>query len=89
MTPHSVQTAEQIIRPTGLVDPEVEVRPVEGQVDDLMGEIRARTEKGERVLVTTLTKKMSDEIEYFHKNPFLRPPFLKNGGRAVITANVF
>ena len=59
---HSEQTVEQIIRPTGLLDPEVEVRPIEGQVDDLMGEIRKRTEKGERVLVTTLTKKMAEDL---------------------------
>ena len=57
---------EQVIRPTGLVDPEVEVRPVKGQVDDLLEEIRARAEKGERVLVTTLTKRMSEDLaEYF------------------------
>ena len=59
---HSEQTVEQIIRPTGLVDPELEVRPIEGQIDDLMGEIRERTKKGERVLVTTLTKKMAEDL---------------------------
>jgi len=53
---------EQIIRPTGLLDPIIHVRPIEGQVDDLMGEIRARTAKGERVLVTTLTKKMAEDL---------------------------
>jgi excinuclease ABC subunit B len=56
------QVVEQIIRPTGLVDPEVEVRPVEGQVDDLVGEIRLRVEKGQRVLVTTLTKRMAEKL---------------------------
>ncbi len=57
---------EQVIRPTGLIDPEVEVRPVKGQVDDLLEEIRARAEKRERVLVTTLTKRMSEDLaEYF------------------------
>jgi excinuclease ABC subunit B len=57
---------EQVIRPTGLVDPEVEVRPVKGQVDDLLEEIRVRAEKNERVLVTTLTKRMSEDLsEYF------------------------
>jgi excinuclease ABC subunit B len=57
---------EQLIRPTGLVDPEVEVRPVKGQVDDLVEEIRKRTEKDQRVLVTTLTKRMSEDLaEYF------------------------
>ena len=59
---HSEATVEQIIRPTGLLDPEVEVRPIEGQIDDLMGEIRIRAEKGERVLVTTLTKKMAEDL---------------------------
>jgi len=56
------QVAEQIIRPTGLVDPEVEVRPTKGQVDDLVKEIRLRVENGERVLVTTLTKRMSEDL---------------------------
>jgi excinuclease ABC subunit B len=57
---------EQIIRPTGLVDPQVEIRPVKGQIDDLLHEIRARVEKGERVLVTTLTKRMSEDLaEYY------------------------
>ncbi len=56
------QVVEQIIRPTGLVDPEVTVRPTKGQVDDLIGEIRKRTEKGERVLVTTLTKRMAEDL---------------------------
>ena len=53
---------EQVIRPTGLVDPEIEIRPVRGQVDDLLGEIRRRERKGERVLVTTLTKRMSEDL---------------------------
>lgn len=66
---NSQQTAEQIIRPTGLVDPEIEIRPVAGQVDDLMGEIRCRAEKGERVLVTTLTTKMAEDLtEYLEMN---------------------
>ena len=56
------QVVEQIIRPTGLVDPEVIVRPVKGQVDDLVGEIKQRTERGERVLVTTLTKRMAEDL---------------------------
>jgi excinuclease ABC subunit B len=59
---NSTQTVEQIIRPTGLIDPVVEVREVEGQVDDLMGEIKLRTEKNERVLVTTLTRKMAEDL---------------------------
>jgi excinuclease ABC subunit B len=56
------QVVEQIIRPTGLVDPEVEVRPIEGQVDDLIAEIRQRVERGERTLVTTLTKRMAEKL---------------------------
>jgi excinuclease ABC subunit B len=56
------QVVQQIIRPTGLVDPQVEVRPTKGQVDDLVGEINARVEKGERVLVTTLTKRMAEDL---------------------------
>ncbi len=66
---HSVQVAEQLIRPTGLIDPEIEIRPIEGQVDDLMGEIRIRAERGERVLVTTLTTKMAEDLtEYLEMN---------------------
>lgn len=62
----SSQIVEQVIRPTGLLDPEIEVRPIAGQVDDLYGEIITRTERGERVLVTTLTKKMAERLtEYF------------------------
>jgi len=56
------QIVEQIIRPTGLVDPEIEIRPTTGQVDDLVGEIRRRVEQGERTLVTTLTKRMSEDL---------------------------
>jgi excinuclease ABC subunit B len=59
------QVVEQIIRPTGLVDPEVEVRPTKGQVDDLIGEIEQRVERGERVLVTTLTKRMSEDLSEY------------------------
>ena len=66
---HCTQLVEQIIRPTGLLDPKIEIRPVKGQVDDLMGEIKKRTEKGERVLVTTLTKKMAEDLcEYLEMN---------------------
>ena len=59
---HSARVAEQLIRPTGLIDPEVLIRPIEGQVDDLIGEIRAATEKGGKVLVTTLTKQMAEDL---------------------------
>ena len=58
----AAQVVEQIIRPTGLVDPQVEVRPVEGQIDDLVGEIRRRVEHGQRALVTTLTKRMAEDL---------------------------
>ena len=58
----ATQVVDQIIRPTGLVDPQVEVRPVEGQIDDLVGEIRRRVEVGERALVTTLTKRMAEDL---------------------------
>ena len=61
----SGQIAEQIIRPTGLLDPEISVRPVEGQIDDLMDEVRARIEKGQRTLVTTLTKKMAEDLSNY------------------------
>ena len=65
-TERSSQVVEQVIRPTGLLDPKIEVRPIEGQVDDLYGEICKRVEKHERVLVTTLTKKMAERLtEYF------------------------
>jgi len=65
---HSAQIVEQIIRPTGLVDPEIIVRPTRGQIDDLVGEINRRLERGERVLVTTLTKRMSEDLaDYLHE----------------------
>ncbi len=64
---HCPQMVEQIIRPTGLVDPVIEVRPIKGQIDDLLGEIRARIEKQERVLVTTLTKKMAEDLTDYLK----------------------
>ena len=66
---HSDRVVEQIIRPTGLLDPVVEVRPIEGQIDDLLGEIRTRVDQKERVLVTTLTKKMAEDLtEYLEQN---------------------
>ena len=65
----AAQTVEQLIRPTGLIDPPIDVRPVEGQVDDLIGEIRATTARGEKVLVTTLTKKMAEDLtDYLFTN---------------------
>ena len=65
---HSAQIAEQVIRPTGLLDPEISVRPTEGQIDDLVSEINARTAKNERVLVTTLTKKMAEDLTDYLEN---------------------
>ena len=59
---HSVQVAEQIIRPTGLLDPTIEVRPTEKQIDALVEAVRARTAKGQRALITTLTKKMAEDL---------------------------
>ncbi len=68
---NSVNIAEQIIRPTGLVDPEIQVRPTEGQIDDLMNEIRRRVDKDQRVLITTLTKRMSEDLtDYLIENGF-------------------
>ena len=64
----SGQIVEQVIRPTGLLDPKIEVRPVEGQIDDLIGEINARTARKERVLVTTLTKKMAEDLTDYLQN---------------------
>ena len=70
------QVVEQVIRPTGLLDPRVEVRPVEGQIDDLMDEIRARSAKNERVLVTTLTKKMAEDLTEYLKNAGIRVRYM-------------
>ena len=65
---HSTSIVEQVIRPTGLIDPLVVVKPTTGQIDDLVSEINIRTEKGERVLVTTLTKKMAEDLTEFLEN---------------------
>jgi len=67
---------EQLVRPTGLVDPEVEVRPVRGQVDDLLAEIQKRTEQGERVLVTTLTKRMAEDLAEYYTEVGVRCRYL-------------
>lgn len=69
-------TAEQLIRPTGLLDPVIEVRPVEGQIDDLVGEIYATSKKGERVLVTTLTKRMAEDLSKYLENMGIRVRYL-------------
>ena len=73
---HSTQVVEQIIRPTGLIDPEIIVRPVKGQIDDLIGEINQRAEKGQRVLVTTLTKKMSEDLTDYMKGMDIKVKYL-------------
>ena len=70
------QIAEQVIRPTGLLDPEVFVRPIEGQIDDLIGEINATTDKGERTLVTTLTKKMAEDLTAYLQTNGIRVRYM-------------
>ena len=72
----SGQIVEQVIRPTGLLDPEVEVRPVEGQIDDLIGQINQRTARKERVLVTTLTKKMAEDLTAYLQNTGIRVRYM-------------
>ena len=73
---HSAQIVEQIIRPTGLVDPTVEVRPIAGQVDDLLEEIRRRVARGQRALVTTLTKRMAEDLADYLKEMGVRTHYL-------------
>ncbi|MDE6107371.1 MAG: excinuclease ABC subunit UvrB, partial [Oscillospiraceae bacterium] len=72
----SGQIVEQVIRPTGLLDPKVEVRPVEGQIDDLLGEINERAGRGERVLVTTLTKKMAEDLTAYLRNAGVKVQYM-------------
>jgi excinuclease ABC subunit B len=76
LTKSSGVVVEQIIRPTGLVDPQVEVRPIKGQVDDLLNEIRKRTESNERVLVTTLTKRMAEDLSEYYTEVGVRCAYL-------------
>lgn len=73
---HELLRTEQVIRPTGLLDPPIDVRPVEGQVDDLIGEIRKTTEKGHKVLVTTLTKKMAEDLTQYLAEVGIRVKYL-------------
>lgn len=73
---HTPQPVEQIIRPTGLLDPEIEVRPIEGQIDNLIDEIQQRIERNERVLVTTLTKKMSEDLTDYLKEMGIKVQYL-------------
>ena len=79
----SGQIVEQVIRPTGLLDPIVEVRPVEGQIDDLLGEIHAVTAKKERVLVTTLTKKMAEDLTDYLENAGVRVRYLHHDVKTI------
>lgn len=73
---HELLRAEQIIRPTGLLDPLIDVRPVSGQIDDLLGEIRKETDKGHKVLVTTLTKRMAEELTDYMREVGIRVKYL-------------
>ncbi|MGY0693549.1 excinuclease ABC subunit UvrB [Virgibacillus sp. FSP13] len=73
---HSPKMTEQIIRPTGLLDPKIDVRPIKGQIDDLIGEINERTERNERVLVTTLTKKMAEDLTDYLKELGIKVAYL-------------
>lgn len=73
---HCPEVVEQIIRPTGLLDPEISLRPVAGQIDDLIGEINRRTAKGQRVLVTTLTKKMAEDLTNYLKEVDIRVRYM-------------
>ncbi len=79
----SVQIAEQIIRPTGLLDPEIIVRPVKGQVDDLVGEIHSQTEQGNRVLVTTLTKKMAEDLTDYLREMDIKVKYLHSDVKTI------
>ena len=72
----SGQIAEQIIRPTGLTDPKIDVRPIEGQIDDLIAEIHARIERGERTLVTTLTKRMAEDLTAYLGNAGIKTRYM-------------
>jgi len=73
---HAQQVAQQVIRPTGLLDPEIEIRPLEGQIDDLLGEIKLRKERDERVLVTTLTKRMAENLTDYLKEVGIKVTYL-------------
>ncbi|PFK35173.1 excinuclease ABC subunit B [Bacillus cereus] len=73
---HAPEVVEQIIRPTGLLDPQIDIRPIEGQIDDLLGEIQDRITKNERVLITTLTKKMSEDLTDYLKDVGIKVNYL-------------
>lgn len=76
---HEMLRAEQIIRPTGLLDPDIEVRPVEGQIDDLVGEVNKEVDKGNKVLITTLTKRMAEDLTDYMKDIGIRVKYLHSG----------
>lgn len=80
---HSTSVAEQVIRPTGLVDPQIEVRPIKGQIDDLIGEINGVIEKGNRVLVTTLTKKMAESLTDYLRDAGIKVRYLHSDVKTV------
>ena len=84
----ATQVAQQIIRPTGLVDPVVEIRPVAGQIDDLMSEIHGRTEANERVLVTTLTKKMAENLTNYFRESGIRVKYLHSEVETIERAEI-
>ena len=73
---HSQNTVEQIIRPTGLLDPKIDVRPIDGQIDDLLNEVKNTTEKGDKVLITTLTKKMAERLTEYMKEAGVKVRYL-------------
>ena len=73
---HELLRAEQIIRPTGLLDPKVEVRPVEGQIDDLISEVNKEVDKGHKILITTLTKRMAEDLTDYMKDVGIRVRYL-------------
>lgn len=79
----SSQIVEQVIRPTGLLDPEIEVRPIEGQIDDLIGEINTRRQRQERVLVTTLTKKMAEDLTEYLENTGIRVRYMHHDVKTI------
>lgn len=80
---NSVQFAEQVIRPTGLIDPEIIVKPVEGQIEDLLSEINIRIEKNERVLITTLTKKMAEDLTNYLFNVGIKVKYMHHGTETI------
>ena len=73
---HELLRAEQIIRPTGLLDPKVEVRPIEGQIDDLIGEVNKEVSKKHKILITTLTKRMAEDLTEYMKEVGIRVRYL-------------